>query len=380
MTTKFILGLIINPIAGMGGSVGLKGTDGKEILQKAIQLGSEPTAADRARKFLNQLRSINEKIKFLTSPKFMGEYILEDYEFEFEIIRDPIFENYENIYETSAEHTKKVANILLNRDKVDLIVFVGGDGTARDIQDIIDLKIPCLGIPAGVKIYSSVFALTPQKTASLVIQFLWDEIPLKEREVVDINEEKYREGSLESKSYGYLLTPFFPEYSQFSKLSSPDSDLNNQDRIAERIIKNLKEDIIYLLGPGTTVKAITDKLNLNKSILGVDVLLNRKIIALDVNEQEILDIIKKNDKFKIIVSPIGRQGFIFGRGNLQISSEILKKISLKDIIIIATKYKLHNIPQQTLRIDTRDSKTDKRLRGLYKVITDYDEIKICEVE
>jgi predicted polyphosphate/ATP-dependent NAD kinase len=379
MNTKFTLGLIINPISGMGGTVGLKGTDGKKILKKAIKLGAKPNAQNRTRDFLDHLNSIRSKIKFITCPKFMGENVLNEYNFEFEVIKDPIFQGYNNVYDTSAKHTKKAVDNLLKKKDLKLILFVGGDGTARDIQQIIDKKIPCLGIPAGVKIYSSVFALTPQKASSLVIEFLLENIPIKEKEVVDINEEKYREGILESKLYGYLLTPFYPEYSQFSKMGSPNSDINNQERIAKKIIEDLKKNILYILGPGSTVKTIEDKLELEGSLLGVDLLKNRKLVGRDVNEEQILKCIKKK-KFKIIVSPIGRQGFVFGRGNLQITPEILKNLSSQDIIVICTKFKLQNIPNQILRIDTRDPKTDKKLKGLYKVIVDYDEIKICNVD
>lgn len=379
MSKQFILGLIINPISGMGGTVGLKGTDGNDILNKAILLGAKPNAANRTRDFLDHLKSITTKIKFITCPKYMGEFVFKDYDFEHEIIHDPIFRDYKKIYDTSKKHTKRVAERFLKIKDLKLILFVGGDGTARDIQEVIKTKIPCLGIPAGVKIYSSVFAMNPQKAASLVLQFLWDEIPLEEREVIDINEKKYRQGILESKLYGYLLTPFYPEYSQYSKMNTPDFDVDNQERIAKYVIKYLEDDIIYILGPGTTVKAITDQLNLNKSLLGIDLLLNKEIIASDVNENEILNYIKKK-KFKVIISPIGQQGFILGRGNLQISPEILQKLSPKDIIIISTKYKIQNIPNQTLKVDTRDPNIDKNLKGLYKVIIDKDEMKICEVK
>ncbi len=377
--SKFILGLIINPIAGMGGSVGLKGTDGKSILKRAINLGATPNAEERTKELLKELESVKSKLKFITCPKFMGAYILNGLGFQYEEIDHPIFQEYENIYDTTADHTKIVAEILRKNQKLKLLIFVGGDGTAQDIQSIVNEKKPCLGIPAGVKIYSSVFALNPRIAGSLVMQFLWDEIPLKKSEVLDIDEEAFREGKLVSKLYGYMLTPFNPDFSQQSKMGTPDSDLTNQERIAKKIVEDLKNDIYYLLGPGTTTKAITDALNQKKTVLGVDLLLNKKIIALDLNEQEILTKIN-NNPLKIIISPIGRQGFIFGRGNLQFTPKILKKITSKNLIIIATKYKLMKIPNQILRIDTRDPQLDKEMKGLYRVIVDYDELKICEVK
>jgi len=376
---KFTLGLIVNPISGMGGSVGLKGTDGKKILKKAIKLGAKPNALNRTKELLNELESIKSKLKFITCPCFMGEFILKEMNFEYEVINHPIFKGYEELIDTTADHTKTAANILKKLDEIKLILFTGGDGTARDIQNVINKEKPCLGIPAGVKIYSSVFSINPKLASSIIIQFLWDEIPLEESEVLDINEDEYRKGKLVSKLYGYLLTPYNPDYLQLSKVGSPDSDLNNQERIAKRIVETLENDVYYLLGPGTTTKAITDRLNQNKTVLGVDLLLNKKIIAQDLNEQQILTHIK-GMKTKIIVSLIGNQGFLFGRGNLQFTPAILNELGPNNIIILSTKFKLQNIPNQILRLDTRSSKLDEKMKGFYKIITDYDEIKICSVQ
>lgn len=377
--TKFKLGLIINPISGMGGSVGLKGTDGREILKKAIRLGAKPNAINRTKELLIELESIKAKLKFITCPGIMGQNILKDLNFDYELIDHSIFNKIEGILDTNADHTKIAAKMMKNIEDLKLLLFVGGDGTARDIFSVVNTNIPCLGIPAGVKIYSSVFSLNPRIAIYLIIQFLWDELPLKESEVLDIDETEYREGKLISRLYGYLLTPFNPDFSQLSKMGSIDSDLIHQERIAKRVVENLEKDIYYLIGPGSTTKAITDRLNEKKSILGVDLLRNGKIIAMDLNEQQILEYIE-DKKVKIIVSPIGRQGFLFGRGNLQISPRILRKISSKNIIILCAKYKLQTIPNQILRLDTRDSELDEEMKGLYKVFVDYDEIKICKVE
>ncbi|MHA1281321.1 MAG: ATP-NAD kinase family protein [Promethearchaeota archaeon] len=376
---RFKLGFIINPIAGMGGSVGLKGTDGRDVLEKAIKLGAKPSATDRAEEFLNNLKSIKSKILFYTSPKYMGEYVLKNAGFDYIVLKHEIFNEINDIYDTTSEHTKKAAEILKDIENIKIIVFIGGDGTARDILQVVNKNIPCLGIPAGVKIYSSVFSINPIYAASLIMQFLWEEVPLAEKEVVDIDENAYRQGKLVSKIYGYMFTPFIPELTQPSKMGTPDSDLNNQERIAKRIVESLEDDVYYLIGPGTTTKAITELLGEEKTILGFDLLLNKKIIARDLNEKEILKRIK-GKKVKLIISLIGRQGFLFGRGNLQLTPKVLRTIGPKNMIIISTRFKLQNIPGQILRIDTRDPKLDEELKGLYKIIVDYDEIRICEVK
>ncbi len=377
-SNKFTIGLIINPISGMGGTVGLKGTDGREILKKAINLGAIPKANNRTMEFLNGLESIKHELLFITCPGIMGENILKELNYNYETIQDSIFEKCNNILDTTPEHTALAAQIMMKSENVQIIIFVGGDGTARDVLNVIKRSKPCLGIPAGVKIYSSVFALNPIDASNLLIQFLWDEIPLKESEVLDVDEEQYRAGQLVSKLYGYLYTPFNPDFCQFSKMGTPKSDLNNQERIANRIIEILEDDVYYLLGPGTTVKFIVDKLNQNKTLLGIDLLLNKNIISKDLNEQQILEYVKA-EKVKIIISIIGRQGFIFGRGNLQISPNVLKEVGCKNMIIVATKFKLQSIHNRILKLDTRDPELDKKMKGLYKVIIDYDEIKICEV-
>jgi predicted polyphosphate/ATP-dependent NAD kinase len=376
---KFILGLIINPISGMGGSVGLKGTDGREILLKAIKLGAKPSAFKRAKELLSELQELESKIKFLTCPGIMGEHILKQYNFEFSCVNHSKFNNVKNILDLKPEHTEIAAGIMKTTEEVKILLFVGGDGTARDIVKVVGKKKPCLGIPAGVKIFSSVFSLNPGMAASLIFQFLLNEIPLKESEVLDIDENKYRNGELDTRLYGTLLTPFNPDYIQRSKIGSPESDLSNQERIAKRVVELLKNDVYYLLGPGTTTKVITDNLKQPKTVLGVDLCLNNEIIAQDLNEDQILEYIEGRNA-QIIVSPLGNQGFLFGRGNLQFTPKVLNKIGSKNIIIISTKYKLATISNQLLRLDTRDPELDKKLKGFYKVVVDYDEVRIIEVQ
>lgn len=376
---KFILGLIINPISGMGGTVGLKGTDGRDILLKAIGLGAQPNAINRAREVLKELKSMKSKLRFITCPGIMGESVLKEMNFEYTCINHQIFSRIKNILDTTPKHTKIASEIMKNDRNLKIILFVGGDGTARDIVNIIGNDKPCLGIPAGVKIFSSVFSLNPRKASSTIIQFLYNEIPLKKSEVLDIDENEYRNGNLISKLYGYMLTPYAPDLSQTSKIGTSASDLSNQERIAKRIIEILENEVYYFLGPGTTIKAITDHLNQKKTLLGIDLLLNKKIISTDLNERQILNFIDRR-KSKIIVSLTGHQGFLFGRGNLQISSKVLKTLSPKNFIIVSTKYKLKNIPNQILRIDTRDPELDKKLKGLYKVLVDYGELRICKID
>ncbi len=254
---------------------------------------------------------------------------------------------------------------------VDLLVFCGGDGTTRDILKAVGLKVPVLGVPTGVKMHSAVFAVTPQAAARIAINYLWGNLPLREAEVMDVDEKAFREGRLSAELYGYLLSPFEPHLIQGNKLESPmtDNEVRNQAAIAINIIEEMKPDIIYIMGPGTTTRTISDLLDQKKTLLGVDLFKDKKIIAKDVNEKQILDATKTKE-VRIIVTPIGGQGFIFGRGNQQISSKVIRQIGLDNIIVVATKSKLDKL--RSLKVDTGDLELDEefRARGI-EVVTDY---------
>ncbi len=365
------IGFIVNPIAGMGGAVGLKGTDGKEILKKAIELGAEPVAPRRASVFLRELVRLGIDADFLVAPKAMGEYESKGLLKQFTVIGE-VGE------ETTAEDTIRIAKEMVDKG-ADILVFVGGDGTARDVLKSVDTKVPILGVPSGVKMYSGVFAATPQAAASMLKLFIEGKAGIRYVEVLDIDEEAFRENRLSVKLYGYALTPYDPRYVQESKEPTvlTDSELDNQKAIARYVVEEMEKDCLYILGPGTTVKAIADVLGVKKTLLGVDVVYNGKIIAKDVNEKILLNLLNKYDKVKIIVSPIGAQGFIFGRGNQQISSRVLKKVGRNNVIVVATKAKIVHTP--VLRVDTGDPELDSLFKGYIRVIIDYREEKMVKV-
>ncbi len=364
------LGFIVNPIAGMGGRVGLKGTDGEEILKLAIRLGAKPVAPERAKQMLRELRRLGVQCTLITYPREMGEFEARECGF------DPVVVG-EIGDRTSAEDTRRAAAQMAELG-VDLIVFCGGDGTARDVCESVDLKVPVLGVPTGVKMHSAVFAINPAVAAKVVAEFLAGNLPLREAEVMDVDEEAFREGRLSARLYGYLLVPYEPNYIQSAKSPSPqtEDERENQLAIARYFVERMEDDVIYILGPGTTVKAIADVLGLPKTLLGVDVLHGRRLLALDVDERRILSEIEGR-RSVIVVTPIGSQGFIFGRGNQQISPEVIRRVGRRNIVVVATHYKLSTIP--CLRVDTGDPEVDELLRGYMRVITDYGEEKIVRV-
>ena len=364
------IGLIVNPIAGMGGSVGLKGTDG-EIIKDAMKLGAKPIVPKRMEVFVSHIVSKDE-IYFLVAPGKMGEELVSDKGFRYEVIGH-IKQH------TTAEDTKRIAKLMLE-ERIELIIFCGGDGTARDVFDAIELKIPVVAIPSGVKMFSSVFALNPKAAAKIVDKFIKETIDTQEKEILDIDEEAFRDNRLVSKLYGYLVVPKIQDLIQNAKDSSKVGRTidENKYEIAQQIVETMKEGTLYLLGPGTTVKSITDQLKVYKSLLGVDAIYNKNLINKDLNESGIIELLYIYQKVKIIVTPIGGQGFIFGRGNKQFTPKILRRVGKNNIIIIGTEDKIKSL--KCLRVDTGDDETDKMLEGLIKVVIGYREELICKIE
>jgi len=364
------IGLIVNPIAGMGGIVGLKGTDG-DIYKEAEKMGAIPVTPIRANELLVSLKN-KEKMTLFVAPGKMGADIVNDLGIDFKIIG-------EIGKETTAEDTKRIAKQMLE-ENIDLLIFCGGDGTARDIFDSIGLEKPVVALPAGVKMFSSVFAINPRAAAEIVDKFIEKIVETQEKEVLDIDEELFRKDILQAKLYGYLKVPKILNLIQSGKTGSGSGRTieENKHQIAQFVIENMEPDILYLLGPGTTIKTITDNLNLPKTLLGIDAIYNKKIIGRDLNEKGILELLNSYNKTIIILSPVGGQGFLLGRGNKQITPKILKLVRKENIKIVSTVEKMKGLA--CLRVDTGDIETDRMLIGFGKVITGYKEELIVKIE
>ena len=360
--SKKTLGFIVNPIAGMGGAVGLKGTDGKDILEKAINLGAEPVAPARAESFLSELKTTQKDVRLIVGAGLMGETEARKHGYSCKVFG-------EKRAETKPEDTVEIAKRIVN-EGVDLLIFCGGDGTARDVLNAVDKQIPVLGVPTGVKMHSAVFAVDPKAAARIASRFLRKQLPLWEAEVMDIDEEAFRQGRVSARLHGYLLTPYEPTLIQVAKMASPmtKSDLRNQAALAVYVIETMEPDVVYIVSAGTTTRTIGDLLDEKKTLLGVDLFCNKKLVAKDVNEKQILEAIKGKPA-RIIVTPIGGQGFIFGRGNQQISPQVIRQVGIDNIIVIATENKMKNL--KNLKVDTGDTELDAAFRGTIKVVTDY---------
>jgi predicted polyphosphate/ATP-dependent NAD kinase len=354
------IGFIINPVAGMGGKVGLKGTD--DMADLAARLGGEPVSLRKAEQALQSIE--DTEMFFLTCSGKMGESVLKKTHFSFEVI-------YDAPEKTTAEDTKKAAGKMLESG-CDIILFSGGDGTARDIVSVVDKKIPILGIPAGVKIFSPVFCVTPKECGRIVSTFTETSV----RDVLDIDEEAYRKNELNIKIKGEAVVPVSPGVQSGKAVSS---SVDAKMEIAERMIGDFMsegKDVLYIIGPGTTTMEVKKRYGIDGTLLWVDAVKNGKLVKKDACEKHLLNILEKFEgKVVIIVSPIGSQGFIFGRGNQQISPEIIKRAD--EIKVIASPEKLEFTPY--LHVDTGEPELDKKLRGYIKVLSGYHDFRLMRV-
>ncbi len=373
------IGFLVNPIAGMGGRVGLKGTD--DVVEEAVQRGAKPTAHTRAEEALAEIERLSRKaaqppeILWVTCSGAMGASALTSAGFSAVKIV------YEAPAQTGSEDTRSAVRRFLQAP-VELILFCGGDGTARDICSVTGRETPILGIPAGVKMYSGVFGTTPRRTAEILWGFLEGRLTVAQADVLDLDEERYRRGEWAVRLYHAALTPYEPVYTQAAKLLiSEASDAAVKNEIAEFIREEIEAspDRLYLLGPGSTVQMLGKRLDVEKTLLGIDALFAGRIIGKDLNEQQILGLLDDHPKCRLILSPIGAQGFVLGRGNLPLSGKVIRKIGAGNIVVVATPAKLARTP--LLRFDTGEPPLDAELAGMgfVSVVVGYGRRRMVKV-
>jgi predicted polyphosphate/ATP-dependent NAD kinase len=374
MPTK--IGFLINPIAGMGGRVGLKGTD--NVVTQARQLGATPIASQKAEEMLQEFYSKTHRpdITWYTCAADMGNTVLENNGIKATVIYTPPTDI------TSSEDTKKACDKFLE-NRVDILVFCGGDGTARDIFTVVDKMTPLLGIPSGVKMHSAVFGINTSATAKMLKEFIEGRLTIGDAEIMDLDEDLYRKGEWKVRLYGVAKGIVEPTYIQVGKASYESvSDDAVKDELADHIKDELEKnpDTLFLFGPGGTVDYIAKKLDLNHTLLGIDAVYHHEVVGTDINEQQILDLLKIHPEAKIVLSPIGAQGFILGRGNLQLSPQVIQKIGIGNIIVVATPSKLTHTP--ILRVDTGDKMVDHLFQdqGYLLVVIGYRLSRIVKLQ
>lgn len=368
------LGLIINPVAGIGGKAGLKGSDGEDIQRLALQKGAVKEAGIKTKTALLELIGLKRDILFYTAPSSMGEDVLREIGFRYIVIG-------KIGVKTTGEDTERIAG-LMKAKGLDLLIFAGGDGTARNIFKGISAHIPAIGIPAGVKIHSGVYANNPKSAGEAVKRFILSNagIQLIEKEVMDIDEEFFRREIVKAKLYGYLSVPEMKSLIQNPKASGKQA-VYDIEGIAEEIRDRMEEegaDVYYIFGTGSTTNNIMKYLGYEASLLGVDIVYKGKNLIKDASEKEIYSIVK-GKKSVIIVTVIGGQGHILGRGNQQISPRIIKETGTENIWIVSYPEKIYELGGNPLLVDTSSPELDEAISGYRKVITGWQQYTVCKV-
>ncbi len=367
------LGLIINPVAGIGGKVGLKGSDGAETLEKALCLGAKPECGHKAEVALRQMAPMAGEIELYCYPGEMGEDAAKACGFSPKVLG-----RIESQHTTPAD-TMRAAEELRDAG-VNLILFAGGDGTARNVLDAVGTSIAVLGIPAGCKIHSAVYAINPKTAGELMCQYAEGKVrETREAEVMDIDEELFRQNIVDAKLYGYLKIPNQRKMVQNLKSGRGFSESGSISMLANYVADTLEADTLYIVAPGSTTKKIMDTVGLPGTLLGVDLMYNRKILANDVTEAAILEALEKYPKAKIIVTVIGGQGYLFGRGNQQISAQVIEKVGKENIFIAASKDKMLSLFGKQLYVDTGNEEVNRMLCGYYKVLVGYEDFVMFKV-
>jgi len=358
------VGFIVNPYAGMGGAVGLKGTDGR--IKEAIARGAVRESPAKAIRFLSGLT--RKDLLFFTAGGEMGEDELKSAKISYTCLyhpHNPQSDQNTSISTTAADTIEACKKFLQNN--CDIIIFCGGDGTARDVYSCTGAKTLILGIPTGVKIYSGVFATSPESAARLLSQ--WNGSSYTDGEVMDVDEEEYRKGNLNTQVFGYAKIPSSSIPCQSCKQISCGDDRRATEEIASFITEIMRDDTLYLLGAGSTTGAIAERLGISHTLLGVDAVYQGRVVGSDLNEKQILSLLDQYGKVKIIISPVGAQGFILGRGNQQISHHVLARTGIDALIVVATEAKLRNT--KSLYIDTGDPAMNEACGDTIQVICGY---------
>lgn len=373
MSNKGVLrvGLVVNPLAGLGGSVALKGSDGADTAARALALGATAKAPLRVAQALQVLQPYQAQLQFVTGAGALGADVLEAQGFSYEICYQA------QQQPSTAADTRALAQCIAAEHAVDLLLFAGGDGTARDICAVYPNDQPVLGIPAGVKIHSGVYAISPTAAGKVLEQMLTGQLTtVTQADVMDIDEDAFRQGTVRARRYGEMLVPAELRYVQAVKMGGKESDELVLADIAADVIESMDDDTLYVMGSGSTVAAIMEELGLANTLLGVDVVAQHQLVASDVTATELERLIAAHHgPVKLVITVIGGQGHIFGRGNQQLSPEVIRRIGKANIHVVASKAKLQALGQRPLLVDTGEPELDAELAGIMRVTTGYhDEV------
>lgn len=371
---NFRIGLVLNPMAGIGGPVALKGSDGADTVSEAIKRGAHSVVADRVVAALDLVASQASAVTVLTVAGAMGEDACNRVGLACEVVcsaADP--------EATRAEDTRTAVKVLQDHG-VDLVLFAGGDGTARDVCDVAAPDQVVLGIPCGVKMHSGVFANTPLAAGKILIEMINGRlVSVMRGEVRDIDEAAFREGTVRAKFYGEMWVPAELHYIQAVKSGGKEVEALVIQEIAADVVEHMAPGVNYFIGSGSTTTAINDALGLPYTLLGVDVIKDGELVLEDARESALYKLASQ-EPCHIVVTIIGGQGHIFGRGNQQFSARVLRAVGSDNITVIATKSKLKALEGRPLLVDTGDAALDAGLDGMIRVVTGYEDAVLYRVD
>jgi predicted polyphosphate/ATP-dependent NAD kinase len=352
------IGLVVNPFAGLGGPVGLKGTDGPGTVAEALRRGAEAKAGPRARLALARLADRVPGAEIMLAAGSLGEDWAHGLELKATIVDIPEVTG-------TARDTKNAVRAMGN---LDMVVFAGGDGTARDVASIAE-GTALLGIPCGVKMHSGIFAVSPQSAGAVMADLFSS--PERVRwmdgaEVMDIDEDALRKGILAPRLYGHARIPVSRNLMQAAK-GGPRRDATGAlSGAAAEVVARMDDRTLYIIGPGTSAGSVVSAAGQTPTILGVDAMLNREVVARDADDATLQRLAEDRD-VRIVLGVTGQQGFLLGRGNQQIGPALITKAGRDGLIILATEDKLTALAQPRLLVDTGDPDLDATLEGFVRV-------------
>jgi len=366
----FRLGLVVNPLAGVGGPAAQKGSDHQGIQAQARRGELSLTAPARALQFLQRLVVPEEcALTLVTVPGPMGGDLLQGLPLHAEIA------DYRPATHTTAADTQESVHALLAQ-RLDLLVFVGGDGTARDVCRVVGPSQPVLGVPAGVKMHSGVYAISPAMAAELVSQLMAGAlVNLGLREVRDIDEDAFRLGQVKSRYFGEMLVPEEGHFVQQVKQGGLEVEELVLLDIAQHLDREMTSDTLVIAGPGSTTLGVLRNWGLEGTLLGVDLILGGQLVGRDLDAVTLeRNLSEHTGPVLLVITAIGGQGHVTGRGNQQLTPWVLRRVGRDRLRIIATKTKLKTLAGRPLAMDSGDPALDKEWSGYIPVITGYEDV------
>jgi len=362
------LGLIVNPIAGIGGRLALKGSDDRAAVDRALRDGAQQVAPTRARRALDVVRIQAPGTEVLAAGSGMGAELAAELGLPVTVL------DHRPEHPTTADDTRAVARELLGRH-VDLVLFAGGDGTARDVVGTVGTELPLLGIPSGVKMRSAVFGTTPEAAGEAAARYLAspETFPLVEREVLDAAE------GVESELFALARSPHVGGRLQAGKATARPADEAALTALCEAIAREMLPGRLYLVGPGTTTGRILAALGIGGTALGVDAVFDGQLLALDLDEDGILRLLDAHPLATLVLGVIGGQGFLLGRGNQQVSAQVLRRVGTDNLVIVAGADKVSVLDPPVLHVDLGDGERENLLEGYHRVRVAPDRTMVLRV-